>query len=103
MSLGASVSTLAGGGSTYSGQSSYQGYGNGVGTNAEFFGPIGMAQDSNNVLYIADSNNNLIRAISGSVWLQFIIILLKFTVVDVVIIIVEFGIVVVDIFFVVNP
>jgi sugar lactone lactonase YvrE len=51
------VSTFAGGAS---------GYRDGQGTNALFRNPVGIAIDSANNLYIADSNNNAIRKIDTS-------------------------------------
>ena len=51
------VTTLAGGGAT----GSSSGSANGIGTNAAFNGPQGIALSSTGVLYIADRNNNKIR------------------------------------------
>jgi len=52
------VSTVAGSGAF--------GYVDGVGTNAEFYSPLGVAVTSTVDIYIADYNNNRIRHISSS-------------------------------------
>ncbi|ARK98201.1 hypothetical protein BOC43_28645 [Burkholderia pseudomallei] len=49
------VSTLAGGSS---------GFADGQGTSAKFFGPIGIAVDTSDTLYVADFGNNAIRKIA---------------------------------------
>ncbi len=49
------VSTLAG---------SYGYYGDGTGTNAQFYGPMGVAVDANGNVYVADTNNNCIRKVT---------------------------------------
>ena len=62
MTLVGVVSTVAG---------SISGYADGVGTNALFNGPVGIAVDSNGALYVGDSNNHCIRKqdVTGGVWL----------------------------------
>ena len=60
--IGGVVVSIAGGGST---SGTIAGYINGAGSVAEFNYPMGIAQDSNSNLYIVDSLNNLIRAISS--------------------------------------
>lgn len=42
------------------------GYGDGVGSNASFFEPYGIAADAGGTLYVADTQNDLIRMISAS-------------------------------------
>ena len=37
---------------------------NGVGTNAQFYGPLGLAVDSNDFVYVADSRDQVIRLIA---------------------------------------
>ena len=51
------VSTLAG--------SSTAGYADGKGTDARFTNPYGIAIDSNNILYVSDSDNDRIRKITA--------------------------------------
>ena len=51
------VSTLAG--------SSTAGYADGKGTDARFTNPYGIAVDSNNILYVSDSDNDRIRKITA--------------------------------------
>ena len=53
-----SVSTLAGSGSS--------GNSDGTGNGASFSGPFGVAVDTAGVVYVADTNNNLIRKISST-------------------------------------
>ena len=55
------VTTVAGSGSA--------GVNNGIGAAASFDGPAGIAVDASGILYVADSNNNLIRkiAVGGTV------------------------------------
>ena len=55
------MTTLAGGGGTTA-----PGYVNGLGTVAKFNGPRKIACDSVGNIFLADSNNNLIRMISSS-------------------------------------
>jgi DNA-binding beta-propeller fold protein YncE len=38
----------------------------GIGTSASFYGPTGIAIDSNGNLYVADTNNHIIRLISAT-------------------------------------
>ena len=45
---------------------SVQGYADGTGANASFFGPSGLAVDSNGNVYVADAWNHLIRKITPS-------------------------------------
>jgi streptogramin lyase len=54
----ANVTTLAGKGST--------GNTNGLGTSASFYQPYGLAVDANNRLFVADTNNNLVRLVDTS-------------------------------------
>jgi hypothetical protein len=59
VSAGGTVTTIAGDGK--------QGYQDGIGKNAEFYAPTGIAftnSGSNNVLYVSDYHNNLIRRIT---------------------------------------
>lgn len=56
------VSTIAGS----EGAGSGQGYQDGDGTSAKFFGPNGVAVDSSGNVYVADSNNHKIRKISNN-------------------------------------
>ncbi len=51
------VSTLAGGGN--------YGFANGVGTNAGFDSPIGVAIDASGNVFVADNNNNRIRKVTA--------------------------------------
>ncbi len=55
------VTTIAGGGSP---GNTTQGYADGTGTDAKFMNPLGIAIDSNDNLYVADSNNQVIRKIT---------------------------------------
>lgn len=50
---------------TIAGQAGVTGSANGIGTNALFFHPIGLAADSSGNLYVADYGNHLIRKISA--------------------------------------
>jgi serine/threonine-protein kinase len=52
------VTTLAG--------STTQGDANGTGSAASFFGPIGVAVDGSGMIYVTDSLNNEIRAVSAA-------------------------------------
>jgi len=56
--------------STIAGQDGVYGSANGVGTNAQFNGPFGIALDNSGRLYVADTGNSLIRLLtpSGSSW-----------------------------------
>lgn len=56
------VTTIAGQG--------ISGFSNGVGTNAEFYAPLGVAVDPNENVYVADEVNNAIRklVLSGTTW-----------------------------------
>jgi len=49
---------------TFAGQAGIQGSADGVGTNANFSNPFGLAIDSSNNLYVADSGNDTIRKIA---------------------------------------
>ena len=64
------VITPGGGVSTLAGQNGIAGSSDGMGTNATFSAPSGLAIDSTGNIYVADSGNNLIRQISpsGSNW-----------------------------------
>ena len=57
------VTTLAGGGSAGSVTS---GYLDGTGSEAKFHDPIGIAINSQGLIYVADSGNNMIRIISST-------------------------------------
>ncbi len=50
--------------STFAGQAGIQGSTDGVGTNASFSNPFGLAIDSSNYLYVADTGNDTIRKIT---------------------------------------
>jgi sugar lactone lactonase YvrE len=50
--------------STFAGQTNIQGSTDGVGTNASFSNPYGLAIDSSNNLYVADTGNETIRKIT---------------------------------------
>jgi sugar lactone lactonase YvrE len=52
--------------STFAGQAGIQGSMDGVGTNASFSNPYGLAIDSSNNLYVADTANSTIRKITPS-------------------------------------
>ncbi|HWW83008.1 MAG TPA: hypothetical protein VNZ26_05360, partial [Vicinamibacterales bacterium] len=56
----AAVSTLAGGGGVPRGRS------DGVGTDAQFFSPNGLAADGSGDLFVADSQNNIVRHVDTS-------------------------------------
>ena len=56
------VTSIAGGGT--GGTSATTGISNGVGTNAHFLSPFGLAFDGGSILYVADSGNNQVRAIA---------------------------------------
>ena len=58
------IVTLAGQVTTIAGQAGVTGSGNAVGTNAQFFHPLGLAVDSATNLYVADSGNHLVRKIT---------------------------------------
>lgn len=58
--------TLEGTVSTFAGHP-LTGSSNGVGTNAKFFGPHGVAIAPNGVVYVSDRGNNLLRAIATPV------------------------------------
>jgi subtilisin-like proprotein convertase family protein/streptogramin lyase len=51
--------------STFAGNTTY-GSSDGTGVVARFFGPVGIAIDADGILYVADSDNNIIRRISTS-------------------------------------
>ena len=57
--------TPAGAVSTIAGYAGVSGSANGVGTNASFNGPRGIALDAANNIYVTDSGNNLIRKIAS--------------------------------------
>jgi len=52
--------------STFAGQAGVQGSADGMGTNASFSNPWGLAIDSSNNLYVADTGNDTIRKITPS-------------------------------------
>lgn len=50
--------------STFAGQPQVWGTADGLGTNAQFNGPVGLAFDSNGNLFVSDANNDTIRKIT---------------------------------------
>ena len=49
--------------STLAGVDGISGAGNGLGTFARFSFPVGIAVDSNDIVYVVDYNNHMIRTI----------------------------------------
>jgi sugar lactone lactonase YvrE len=52
--------------STFAGKKNDQGWTDGVGTNARFRNPVGVAVDGSNNVFVADTGNNMIRMITSS-------------------------------------
>jgi alpha-tubulin suppressor-like RCC1 family protein/sugar lactone lactonase YvrE len=60
------IVTAAGAVSTLAGQAGVSGSTNGTGTAAQFFGPQGLTIDTGSNIYVADTNNHLIRKVVPS-------------------------------------